>query len=179
MFRTPFPKTRSISSIINSRFDMLMNYSPLTLAPIMDLGEKLQAAAVAIDAIGLLITTIGTYIAWHTVKGIPTCNVLPIVSRKANKRTSSTPAMGAADACASYAQPSSPAASGKSSTSNDSSIESPTSIRIRQANHCHCRVFLLTVNLVLVRLLSHLSVTSRSINMLHRSEHSNVLRKSR
>ena len=38
----------------------------------MDLGEKLQAAEIAIAAIGLLITSIGTYVAWHTAKSIPT-----------------------------------------------------------------------------------------------------------
>ena len=38
----------------------------------MDLGEKLQAAEVAIGAIGVLITSIGTYIAWHTAKGMLT-----------------------------------------------------------------------------------------------------------
>jgi hypothetical protein len=48
----------------------------------MNLGEKLQAAEVAIGAIGLLITSIGTCIAWHTVKGIPTCNVLPIMHQQ-------------------------------------------------------------------------------------------------
>jgi hypothetical protein len=40
----------------------------------MDLGEKLQAAEVAIGVIGLLITSIGIYLAWHAEKGTQTCN---------------------------------------------------------------------------------------------------------
>jgi len=45
----------------------------------MDLGEKLQAAEVAIGAIGVLITSIGTYMAWHTAKGMLTYNAFPML----------------------------------------------------------------------------------------------------
>ena len=39
----------------------------------MNLEDKLQAAEVAIAAVGLLVTLIGTCIAWHAVKGKPIC----------------------------------------------------------------------------------------------------------
>ena len=45
----------------------------------MDLGQKLQAAEVAIGAVGLLITSIGTYMAWHTAKGMLTYNAFPML----------------------------------------------------------------------------------------------------
>lgn len=53
----------------------------------MDLGQKLQAAEVAIGAVGLLITSIGTYIAWHAVKGMPNCNTLTISFFISNERS--------------------------------------------------------------------------------------------
>lgn len=69
-----------LHSSSNSR---IYHFAPF-VTPMMDLGEKLQAAEVAIGAIGLLITSIGTYIAWHTVNGMPTCDVCPISFRMLN-----------------------------------------------------------------------------------------------
>jgi hypothetical protein len=37
----------------------------------MNLRDSLQVADVAIWAVSLLVATIGTYLFWHTTKGIP------------------------------------------------------------------------------------------------------------
>jgi hypothetical protein len=77
--------------------------------------------------------------------------------------------MGAQYARAPYAQSSNPAASSKSSTSNDSGVEGPVSIRVRQAGYYHCRVHVLTVRLLPVRGKSDLGLTSHYSDTLRRS----------
>jgi hypothetical protein len=92
----------------------------------------------------------------------------------ANKSLHSpTPAMGATSACAPHAQSTSTAASGRSSTSNDSSVESPLSLRIRQAHHCRRRVHVLTTHQVRrppVRRLFDIRRAPYQTDSLHNSE---------